>query len=133
MKHVALLITGSREGWTYEEFEELMLERHDPKDIGIMIFGCARGIDSFAKTFCLKNGIYFHEFKADWDNEGKKAGILRNECMAKFLEMKSHSFAVSEVIAFRYDLSRGTTHMIKYSQDMGFNILVHDKSSFTFG
>ncbi|WP_378347364.1 hypothetical protein [Acinetobacter baumannii] len=132
MKHVALLITGSREGWTYEEFEKLIQERHEPRDIGIMIFGCARGIDNFAKTFCLKNGIYFYEFKADWDNEGKKAGILRNECMAKFLESKSHHFLVSEVVAFRCDLSRGTTHMVKYCNDMGLKVYLHDKSSFTF-
>lgn len=127
-----LLITGSRTGWTYEEFEKLILEKYKPEEISLMVFGCARGIDNFAWKFSIENSVRFNRFEADWDNLGNKAGIHRNMDMANFaLEIAVNRCQV-EVLAFRTDISKGTTHMIKYSQSLGLDVVIFDKSSFTF-
>lgn len=127
-----LLITGSRVGWTYREFRENVLSRHGPDEISLMVFGCAKGIDSHALRFCESYGIKYKKFEADWDNLGNKAGILRNEDMGKFVLNEAINRCMVEVLAFRNDLSKGTTHMIKYSQNLGLNVVIFDKSSFTF-
>ncbi|WAX22559.1 hypothetical protein [Acinetobacter phage vB_AbaP_HB01] len=127
-----LLITGSRTGWTYEEFKKLVLERYKPEDISLMVFGCARGVDAFAWRFCIEHEIQCNRFEADWEHIGNKAGIHRNMDMGKHVLEVAVNRCQIEVLAFRTDISKGTTHMIKYSQSLGLDVVIFDKSSFTF-
>lgn len=127
-----LLITGSREGWSYREFRDHMLQRHKPDEIELMVFGCAKGIDSHALRFCQAHGIKYEMFEADWDRMGKKAGIYRNTEMGDYVLKRAINRCMVEVMAFRTDISKGTTHMIKYAQSIGLNTVIYDKSSFTF-
>lgn len=122
-----LLISGSREGFKYKEFLTELGNLIDTESVTEVVAGGARGVDYFAKKFAQENGIEYSEFNADWDGEGVKAGILRNQDMANYIKKKSKSGVEVVVVAFRYNLSSGTTHMIRYATSIGLNVLVYDK------
>ena len=50
--------------------------------ITFLISGGARGVDSFAYNYAVKNNIDHKIINAEWDKYGKKAGYLRNIAMA---------------------------------------------------
>lgn len=110
-----LLISGSREGFTFTEFERTLLKRFpNPKEeISEIVAGGANGVDSFAKEFAIFYDIPYKEFLADWDRHGKKAGYLRNIEMGDFV--KYHE---GVLMAFCFNFSKGTTHMIKYAKQI---------------
>lgn len=64
-----------------------------------VISGGAGGVDSWARDYCIGNGIWFEEFPADWNSYGKRAGFLRNQQM---IEMSQG------VVAFWDGKSKGT-------------------------
>ncbi len=66
-----------------------------------LVCGMAKGADEFGRQWALRRGYVVHEFPADWDNLGKRAGILRNVQMADFADA---------LIAFPG--GTGTAHMI---------------------
>lgn len=117
-------VSGSRDGFTYEEFKEYLDTNFE--NIYELLSGGARGIDSFAKRYALENDIKFVEKRADWDNHGKAAGHIRNIAMAHSIEKKGSRGCV---VAFCYDNSRGTMHMIKYSKSLGLNVIENHKNS----
>lgn len=51
-----------------------------PSDIEI-ISGMATGVDSVAVDWAISNWCKWHEFPAEWDKYGKKAGYIRNKQM----------------------------------------------------
>lgn len=122
-----ICISGSRDGFTYKEFKDYMDENFS--DIYALISGGARGVDYFAEEYALEKGIRFIEKKADWDNHGKSAGRIRNENMAKFLLKKKNRGYDAFVVAFCYDNSKGTTHMIDYSKSIGLRVIEIHKNS----
>ncbi len=68
-----------------------------------LVSGMARGADRLAFDFAKNIGIRCYEFKADWDQFGKRAGYLRNDQMRAFAD---------GLLAFHDGKSRGTQHMI---------------------
>lgn len=122
-KHQYVCISGSRDGFTYEEFKEYMDKNFD--SICWMMSGGARGIDTFAYIYALNKGIHFFEKKADWYNHGKCAGMIRNEAMANKIRKKNGKACV---VAFCYSNSRGTTHMINYSKSIGLKVFEEHKN-----
>ncbi|WBQ32469.1 hypothetical protein [Erwinia phage Kuerle] len=68
-----------------------------------LVCGMARGADMTAYA-CFKDiGNTIHEYWADWDGLGKRAGFVRNTEMAQVADIG---------VAFWDGSSRGTKHMI---------------------
>ena len=79
-----LLVTGSR-NITDLEFvtnclDTILVEGTNFNDI---IQGGARGVDNLVKKYCLKRGIYYYTYSAEWDVYGKSAGPIRNNKMVE--------------------------------------------------
>lgn len=81
------------------------------------VSGTANGPDTVAINYCKKKNIKCHEFPADWNKHGKKAGPLRNEQMAEFSDA---------LVAFHCNDSRGTKNMIENMQKRKRSLLVFD-------
>ena len=69
------------------------------------------GPDTFAWIWAREHGIENILMRADWDNNGKAAGIIRNQAM---LALKP-----DKVLAFWDGRSRGTKHMIEIARKAG--------------
>jgi len=77
--------------------------------------GLARGVDTIALLYSMKNGIKYKTFKAKWDEFGKKAGPMRNLLMSK---------EADALIAIWDGESRGTKNMIEIAKRKGIKIYV---------
>ena len=80
----------------------------------------ARGIDQMGKLWADARKIPVKEFPADWDGLGKKAGVLRNEEMAKYAKC---------LIAFWDYESSGTNDMIQRAKKHGLLVKIVDLRS----
>lgn len=94
-------------------FKENQLHRSDVE----IISGTANGADKLGEKFAEKYGLKLTKFPANWDKNGKSAGYIRNEEMAKY--------ACAEkgiLMAFWDNVSNGTKNMInlakKYKLDV---------------
>lgn len=101
-----VVVVGSRSFTNYDAFDRVMKECGQFDHESAIISGGARGVDSLAKRWGKENmnGAVFWEFRANWGVHGKKAGILRNEEMAK---------KATRGMIFWDGVSRGTKHMIE--------------------
>lgn len=87
---IKLLIAGCRHYTNYLEFRNKVnsiLEKKFPnieRTALSIVEGGARGVDRLARTYAEKQSYAYRTFEADWENEGKKAGILRNIKMADY-------------------------------------------------
>ena len=68
-----------------------------------IVSGMARGADALGYLFAHQRGVVVHEYPAQWDRYGKKAGYMRNTQMAKESD---------GLLAFWDGESKGTNHMI---------------------
>lgn len=68
-----------------------------------LVCGMAIGADKTAYRLFTELDIRIHEFPADWDSLGKRAGFVRNGEMAHFADIG---------VGFWDGESRGTKHMI---------------------
>lgn len=85
------------------------------------ISGTAAGADSLGEQLAAERRWKVHKFPADWETFGKRAGILRNEQMAKFA-ISDDSYGV--LIAFWDGKSRGTKHMIEIAKVYGLEVCI---------
>lgn len=108
-----LIVAGGRD---FNDYEQLSAALHELangiyKDHAVSIVsGTARGADALGSEFAKINNVKLYEFPADWDTYGKRAGFLRNECMANFAD---------GLLAFWDGQSRGTKHMVETMERMG--------------
>lgn len=79
-----------------------------------IISGMARGADHLGWLFAHHHDLKCHEFPADWDTYGKKAGPMRNIQM--LVEGKPDL-----VIAFPG--GTGTAHMVRISKKAGVKVI----------
>ena len=75
-----------------------------------LVCGMARGADLTAYNLWKEAGMVIHQFPADWDKLGKRAGYVRNTEMAKFADV---------LVAFWDGKSKGTKHMIDIMGKLG--------------
>jgi len=86
---IKLIIAGSREFHSDEAWELLNKEVDEyisllnDKDIEV-ISGGARGADSMGSTYAQNHEYPVKYFIPDWNGLGKKAGMVRNQEMAKY-------------------------------------------------
>lgn len=74
-----------------------------------VVCGMARGMDTWGRKWAVLNGVAVKDFPADWKNEGKAAGPVRNMQMGDYAD---------GLIAAIWDGSRGTAHMIRYMEQL---------------
>lgn len=128
-KEITYAIVGSRKFDNYvlltSVLDNIIV---DPSKVRI-ISGGASGADILAKEYAKKNGAFFDEFPADWQDmsepcirkRNKKgvynalAGIKRNETMAQEADM---------IIAFWNGWSKGTKNMIEQGTKFKKNTLI---------
>ena len=99
-----VIITGSRD-WNDPQGIENMLEML-PRS-AVILQGMCRGADLMARDMAKKLGYKVEDFPADWENEGRAAGPIRNKWML--------DSGCDLVIAFHYALgtSKGTKDMVR--------------------
>ena len=103
-----LIIAGSREFNDYSLLEkELNPYKHIITEI---VSGNARGADSLGERYALEYNIPIKIFKADWNNLGRRAGIVRNHQMGNYADL---------LLAFWDGKSKGTKDMIDYMKKLG--------------
>ncbi len=82
--------------------------------IGEIIQGGANGADRLAKEYAIRNHIQCREFPADWKNDGRAAGPIRNSRM--LAEGKPDL-----VVAFKG--GRGTADMVSKAERAGVTVI----------
>ena len=81
----------------------------------IVVCGMAQGADRLGERYAKERGYTVRYFPADWDNNGRGAGFIRNEQMAQNADA---------LVAFWDGKSRGTKHMIETAQKHKLDIRV---------
>ena len=89
-----------------------------PKSVEI-IHGGARGVDTIAGTYAEALGFKVTVYPADWQGQGRGAGIIRN---GQMLDLKPDL-----VIAFWDGESRGTAHTIEEARRRGIRVEVRQR------
>lgn len=109
-------IVGSRNpGVSYQEWENLLLEKVDLSKVEIVISGGAKGIDTYAKIFAARHHIPYMEFAPQYSVYGKYATLKRNTQIVS---------EASTVVAFPTSDSRGTFHSIKEAERLKRRLIV---------
>ncbi len=86
------------------------LEKYLPEGVSELVSGGARGVDSSAKAYALKNNITIKEFLPDYNALGKSAPLVRNIEIIKYADV---------VLAFWDRKSRGTKFVIDNCKKLG--------------
>jgi hypothetical protein len=82
-----LIIAGSRDLNPSTEDTFKYLYENKISDIGEIVCGEAKGVDSAGKLFAEQYGIDVMSFPADWNTHGRAAGPIRNMQMADYADM----------------------------------------------
>ena len=84
-------------------------------EITSVVSGCARGADQLGERWAQQEGLEVTRFPAEWDRDGRAAGYMRNERMAR---------EADALIAVWDGRSRGTGHMISMAKRWGLRVWV---------
>lgn len=107
MKEFRVIIAGSRDfqdqKLLYETMDKLLQNKRRREKI-VVICGMAKGADLMGARYAKDRGYKIRYFPAEWDKYGKKAGMIRNEEMAKNADA---------LVAFWNSVSPGTKNMIE--------------------
>lgn len=104
-----LAIIGSR------SITDLCISEFLPDGITEIVSGGARGVDSIARKYAIKNNIKLTEFLPDYQKFGKRAPLIRNEKIAEYSD---------EAIAFWDGRSTGTIYTVRLFRKMGKKVVV---------
>ena len=114
------LVAGTRTFTDYSLLEQkldYLLQNH--RTDTVIVSGGCRGTDALAKRYATEKGYGYYEFPADWDHLGKKAGIVRNEAMHRFIA----EFPNRAVVIFWDGISKGAGSNIALAEKYGNNIV----------
>jgi len=81
-----------------------------------VVSGTARGVDQLGETWAENLDIPVTRMPADWDGQGRSAGYVRNEQMAKYADA---------CICIWDGQSRGTKHMIDLAKKYQLALVVY--------
>ena len=79
------------------------LENYIPKNVTEIVSCGAKGIDTLAKEYAVKNNIVLTEFVPEYAKFGRVAPLIRNIQIIEYAD---------EVLAFWDGKSKGTKHVI---------------------
>lgn len=91
-------------------------------NIDCVISGMARGADITGWRVAKNLNLPIVEMKPDWSTHGKRGGMLRNIDMANYSQSDG---CIGVLLAFHDGVSRGTKHMIEYSNKVGLDVRVY--------
>ena len=113
-----VIIAGSRTFSNYQLLRDscnsLLSEKQRTHTV-VIISGTAQGADRLGEHYARERGFQLRRFPADWDRNGKAAGIIRNAQMADNADA---------LIAFWDGKSRGTKNMIETAKKKGLAIRI---------
>ena len=92
------------------------LEDYLPKDTTEIVSGGARGVDTSARQYALRNGIKLTEFLPEYEKYGRKAPLRRNITIIQNADL---------VLAFWDGKSRGTKFVIDKCYEFGIDVKIH--------
>ena len=97
------------------------LEIHDlrlylPENTTEIVSGGAKGVDTCAKEYAMKNHLKITEFLPQYDRYGRAAPLKRNLQIIDYADI---------ILAFWDGKSRGTKHVIETCQKNNKKLLVH--------
>jgi len=107
-------IVGSRSYTNYDVIESIV----DGLNFSIkcIVSGGARGVDTLAERYAQRKGIPCHVFTPNWDQFGKRAGVMRNTDIVASADV---------VVAFPTKDSKGTFDTINKARKKGIQVHVH--------
>lgn len=122
MGELRVVIAGSREFNDYHILKESVwnafhrfLYAYDRVEV---VSGCATGADQLGEKFAKEYGFDLKRFPANWKQNGKMAGCMRNEAMAQYAVEADYSVLIAFPIKGR---SAGTWDMINKARSNRFN------------
>ena len=120
LKEFRVIIAGSRNYNDYEKLKErcntyLSNKLSDPETCVIIVSGAAKGADALGERYAMENNLPIERYPADWEHNGRAAGPIRNEEMAKVADA---------LIAFWDGKSPGTKSMISLARRKGLQVAV---------
>jgi hypothetical protein len=104
-------VIGSRSFNDYELLKNVLSEIK----VDILISGGAKGADTLAEKYALKNNIKTEIFYPEWSKYGKKAGFLRNTKIIENADL---------IVAFWDGTSKGTLDSIEKSKKNNKKIII---------
>ena len=97
------LVTDGEENWGWCNWEQQVEVL--PKDLPLeIVSGGARGADRLGERYARERDYNLKIFNADWEKNGKSAGMIRN------IEMLKYS---THCLVFWDGVSKGTKHTIE--------------------
>lgn len=117
---IKCVIAGSRVFTRWKEIYPIIDYFNQFLNIDEVVSGGARGVDRIGEHWAEDNFIEVKQFIPDWNGLGKKAGIVRNEEMAKY--------ANAAIIIWDGE-SRGTKNMIENALKYGLKLYVVTKKA----
>ena len=115
-----VIITGSRRWKDRKRIEnrlfDLAIEHAGNLDDLVIVHGSAKGADRIAHQEAEKAGLRVEPHPADWEQYGKRAGVIRNEEMAEL--------GGDLCIAFWDGRSKGTADMMERAKEHGIPVEV---------
>lgn len=112
-----VVIAGSREGFDFLEVQDGI--KASGFEVTEVVSGTARGVDKLGEKWARMHIKDVKRFPADWKKLGKSAGYKRNVQMAEYSDA---------LIAFWYNKSKGTGHMINIAKEKGLQVFVIEKN-----
>jgi YspA, cpYpsA-related SLOG family len=113
-----VIIAGSRDFNSYNRLENELNQILGEAIYGIdfeIVSGGARGADRLGEQYARQIGAKIKQFIPNWQGLGRRAGIVRNEVMAKY---------ATHLVAFWDGISPGTRHMIEFAKRSGLTVHV---------
>ena len=108
-----VIIAGSRTFQDYDllkkECDDFLKNKYQTHEI-VIVSGAAQGADRLGEQYARERGYAIDSHPADWKKYGKAAGPFRNAEMVN---------SADALIAFWDGKSRGTEHIIHFSQTKG--------------
>jgi hypothetical protein len=96
------------------------LEKYLPPDTTEIVSGGAKGVDTAARGYAIKNNLKLTEFLSEYDKYGKSAPLKRNMTIIEYADI---------VLAFWDGISRGTKFFIDNFKNMDVPVKIFVKSN----
>ena len=104
-----VIIAGGRDFFDYRLLESRLNRILSQKENVVIVSGMAKGADSLGERYARERGLLISYFPALWNQNGSRAGFIRNEEMAKNADA---------CVCFWDGKSTGTKHMIDTAETM---------------